>query len=144
MKKETFEITEVHEIIEERDDWSSPFTVVRDTFYNIKGSFFFETDGERERYDPVTFTDDLGKEHVVKWELYDESADDDHPRLFFHKDVMLGIWEECPFEVTEVYSNHDGLNVDEFGEAFLELSQDGVEYRFSRRSLFIKLKLIEE
>ncbi|MGB0430621.1 MAG: hypothetical protein ACPGLV_09120 [Bacteroidia bacterium] len=142
MKNETFDIVEVHEIIEERGGWNMPFTVTRDSIYPMEGQFYFERERET-RYDPVTFTNSEGASTTLKWNLYDESAEDDEPRLFFYIDDMMGKWEECPFEATEVYRSSDGLRVDEYGESILELSQDGVENRFSKRSLFIKLKLME-
>lgn len=139
MKNETFAITEVHEIIEEREGWNMPYTTVLDTLYPISGTFLFETD--RDRFNPVTYTDENGAIANVRWELYDEDAEDDEPRLFFYSDEMMGKWEESPFEACQVYTTFDGLTVDEYGETELKLSQNGVEERFGRRSLFITLTL---
>lgn len=141
IKDETFVITHIEELKQERLGWNFPLTTLIDTVYDLTGSFTFGRD-RKLRYDPVTFTAQDGSIHQVHWELYDEDAEDDEPRLFFHADEALGIWADNPFNIAQTYAASDGLDIDAYGEKEFKLSQF-FENSYGIRSLKITLTLQE-
>lgn len=141
MKNESFVITHIEELKQERLNWNSPLTTLIDTVYDLSGTFEFSRERE-SRYDPFIFTAQDGSTYQLYWNLYDEDADDDEPRLFFYADESMGNWDENPFNIAETYVASDGLTIDAYGEKVLELSQF-FENRFGIRSLKITLTLQE-
>lgn len=123
MKDETFVITHIEELKQERLNWNFPLTTLIDTVYDVTGSFTFSRDGKL-RYDPVVFTAQDGSTHQVFWDLYDEDVEENDPRLYFYADESLGEWEENPFNIAQTYNAVvDGLDIDTYGEKELTLSQ---------------------
>lgn len=141
MKDETFVITHIAELKQERQGWDLPLTTLIDTIYDLTGTFEFSRERE-SRYDPLTFIAQNGSTHQLYWELYDEDKEDNEPRLFFYADEMMGKWNENPFNIAETYVPHDGLDIDEYGEKVLKMSQF-FENSYGIRSLEITLTLQE-